>query len=97
MNKTSLIGGIRRSFAALCRRRMVSRTATREEPALRCDVLNAEHMAAHARRLAFRHRLNSGSSSNRLLQRLDDNEAVLRACIHMFAEAAAQADRKSVV
>lgn len=92
MNTASLMCGIHKSLAALRRRRVVARAGACEEPTLRCDVLNAEQLAAHARRLAFRHHLNPGSSSNRLLRRLDDNEAALRACIRMFAEAAAQTD-----
>lgn len=92
MNTVSLMCGIHRKISILRRRRMASRAVAREEAALRCDLFNAEQMAAHARRLALRHRLNSGSSSNRLLQRLDDNESVLRASIRMFAAAAAQVE-----
>ncbi len=88
MNTASLVCGIKKKLAVLFHRRMVARTSAGEEPALRCDLFNADQMAAHARELAARHRLNPSSSSHRLLLRLDDNENVLRACIQMFAEAA---------
>lgn len=95
MNTASLLCSIKKYWASLFRRRMVASTSPGEEPSLRCDLFNADQMAAHARELAASHRLNPRSSSHRLLLRLDDNESVLRACIQMFAEAArVEGDRR---
>jgi cellobiose phosphorylase len=49
------------------------------EPPLRAELFSAEQLARHARALAAGHRIVPRHCSNRLLDRLDENEEVLRA------------------
>jgi cyclic beta-1,2-glucan synthetase len=57
------------------------RTAASELP-LRAELFNREQLERHARSLAASHRLVARRGSNRLLQRLDQNEKILRAFNH---------------
>ena len=64
----------------------------REQP-LRAQLFSAEHMERHGRQLARSHRISTRQHSDRLLDRLSDNQLVLdRACTLLTA--AAQANRR---
>ena len=57
----------------------------RADAPLRSELLSTEQMEDHGRVLAGTHRLAPAGRSNDLLQRLDDNEAVLRASCGVLA------------
>ena len=50
---------------------------TSDEPPLRSDLFSADQMEQHGKTLAGLHQLSPGGPQGRLLQRLDDNKAVL--------------------
>jgi cellobiose phosphorylase len=66
-----------RRLRAFRRRRTAMRTKPEQEPALRSELFSAEQMERHGQALAAQHRLSPRSRNNLLLDRLDDNEAVL--------------------
>ncbi len=66
-------GWIRDWFAAQARPR-----AGAAEPPLRAELFSGEQLARRARSLAAEHQVIVRRGSNRLLERLDDNERVLR-------------------
>jgi len=51
----------------------------KDEPPLRGELFSLEQLARHARTLASGHQVVTTRGANRLLNRLDDNEQVLRA------------------
>ena len=58
----------------------LTRSRLREsEPPLRAELFSVEQLARHAKALAVGHRVSSGQGRNRLLARLGQNEAILRA------------------
>ncbi|MES1153418.1 MAG: hypothetical protein ABUL45_00645, partial [Rhodanobacter sp.] len=66
-----------RRLRAFRRRRAAARTRPEQEPALRAELFSAEQMERHGRALAGQHRVSPRVSTDSLLARLDDNEAVL--------------------
>ncbi|MBN1879666.1 cyclic beta 1-2 glucan synthetase [bacterium] len=52
------------------------------EPPLRAELFSVEQLARYARSLATNHRIISQCSTNYLLNRLDENEEILRAFYH---------------
>lgn len=54
------------------------------EPALRSVLFNAEQMEIYGRELAEQHRVTTHAVRDHLLERLNDNEKVLRECCRMF-------------
>jgi len=66
-----------RRLRAFRRQRAASRTKPEQEPALRSELFSADQMERHGQVLAGQHRLSPDETSNLLLARLDDNEAVL--------------------
>lgn len=54
------------------------------EPALRSELFSGEQMEFHGSELAKQHQLRPFFLQDRLLKRLDDNEAVLNSCCKMF-------------
>ncbi|MFS2021394.1 hypothetical protein ACEN88_33110, partial [Massilia sp. CT11-108] len=48
-----------------------------DDAPLRAELFSAAQMAVHGRRLAARHQLADAPGSDRLLDRLDDNAAVI--------------------
>ena len=55
-----------------------SQSVASEQP-LRSEIFSLEQLARHAKTLAGQHQVVTQPRSNRLLQRLDTNEATLRA------------------
>jgi cyclic beta-1,2-glucan synthetase len=66
-----------RRLRAFRRQRAAARTKPEQEPALRSELFSADQMERHGQVLAGQHRLSPNETSNLLLGRLDDNEAVL--------------------
>jgi len=66
-----------RRLRAFRRQRAAARTRPEQEPALRSELFSADQMERHGRILAGQHRLSPDETSNLLLARLGDNEAVL--------------------
>ena len=66
-----------RRLRAFRRQRAAARTKPEQEPALRSELFSADQMERHGQVLAGQHRLSPDETSNLLLARLDDNEAVL--------------------
>ena len=52
------------------------------KPPLRAELFSVEQLARHAKALAANHKVGGQQSSNRLLERLDQNEGVLSAFNH---------------
>ncbi|MGB3498790.1 MAG: cyclic beta 1-2 glucan synthetase, partial [Rhodanobacter lindaniclasticus] len=78
MNIGSVLDRLKlRRLQAFRRRRVAARTRPEQEPALRAELFSAEQMEQHGRELAGQHRLRERSSTDLLLGRLDDNEAVI--------------------
>ena len=57
------------------------------ESPLRAELFSAEQMEEHGRTLAAYHRVQPGAGRNRLLARMDDNEAILTATCAVLADA----------
>jgi cyclic beta-1,2-glucan synthetase len=66
-----------RRLRAYRRRRAAARSRPEQEPALRSELFSAEQMERHGRELAGQHRLRERASTDLLLERLADNEAVI--------------------
>jgi cyclic beta-1,2-glucan synthetase len=66
-----------RRLRAFRRRRAAARTKPEQEPTLRSELFSADQMERHGQVLAGQHRLSPDETSNLLLARLGDNEAVL--------------------
>ena len=60
---------------------------TSDEPPLRSDLFSADQMEQHGKTLAGLHQLSPGGPQGRLLQRLDDNKAVLIGVRNLLIEA----------
>ena len=66
-----------RRLRAFRRQRAAARTKPEQEPTLRSELFSADQMERHGQVLAGLHRLSPDETSNLLLARLGDNEAVL--------------------
>jgi cyclic beta-1,2-glucan synthetase len=66
-----------RRLQAFRRHRAAARTRPEEEPALRSELFSADQMERYGRVLAGQHQLSPRTSSDLLLTRLADNEAVV--------------------
>ena len=63
------------------------------EPPLRAELFSVEQLARHAKALAANHQVVTRQGSNRLLARLGENEAILRAFNHATLDRRADSPR----
>ena len=82
-----------RSMAARIRQPGLPFAASLEEPPLRSELFSADQMEQHGPHLAGSHALAGGRAHDRLLQRLADNEEILRRVFDQLTEAV-MADRR---
>ena len=59
-------------------------TKIEPEPSLRAELFSGEQMEAHALKLAHTHKLSSNSKSVKLLERLQQNENLIKECCKYF-------------
>src|SRR5205809_5315929 len=67
----------------------------KEEPPLRSDLFSVEQLDRHAKTLAATHQLAAGRGTDKLIARLNENEAVLVHTYDLVTEAAERKRRNS--
>ena len=80
-------GGPLLRLRARLRTASLARKYATDEPPLRSELLTAQQMEEHGKRLAGSHQLNSERASDQLLTRLTENEDVLIGVRDLLAEA----------
>ena len=75
-----------KSTASLC---CPKNTKIEPEPSLRAELFSEEQMASHALKLASKHELSPTCKPVKLLERLQQNENLLRECCKCFFDASA--------